>query len=183
MPLETDLTAANVLVNHLDWLRAIVQSRVSNRSVTDDVLQEVAVAAVKNDQSFDSVEDVKSWLYRVSIRQVALSERRETRQRKKLMKLSESAPTSIDDEYLSRLQSEDSPAEHRKRFDQALAELSEPDRTLLIQRYRESKRCSEIARLNNVVESTIQSRLLRARRRFRKLLQQQSSDPHSQTNP
>ncbi|MEM0925000.1 MAG: sigma-70 family RNA polymerase sigma factor [Planctomycetota bacterium] len=165
MPLETPLTAADVLVHQLEWLRGIVQSRIADRSRTDDVLQEVAVAAVKTRERFESVEDVKSWLYRVSIRQMALVERCEVRQRKKLKGLYESSPAMLQPDHLESMQGPDGPD-----LQKALAHLADRDRVLLKQRYQDRMSCADIAREQSVSESAIQSRLLRARRRLRSLL-------------
>lgn len=167
LPVESPLTAANVLVSQTDWLREIVQSRVSDRTTADDVMQEVAVAAVRNREHFDSVEDVKSWLYRVSVRQVALIERREGRQRQRLKRLGESRPSSISPDYLRAMEEDETSC-----LEVSLAQLRDDDRHLLLQYYRDRKRCLELAEQYGVAESTIQSRLLRARRRLRKLMQQ-----------
>lgn len=166
MTFETPITAANALVNQMDWLRSIVQSRLSNRAAAEDVLQEVAIAALRNQQQFETIEAVRSWLYRVSIRQIALLQRHEIRHRDKVERYAQQSMVNAGLPYIQDLHRN----EATSMIQLALNEVSEDDRRLLLERYQNGKRCSVIANERGVSETAIQSRLLRARRRLRSII-------------
>lgn len=129
-------------------------------------MQEVAVAAVRCDVDFREPECGKHWLYRVAVRQVMLFRRNQARDRRKLENFQRDVPEV------------DSPCcvqwicdgETSGQVREAMSRLKPSDQEVLAMKYGEDFSCKEIARLMGVTETTIQSRLLRARKRLRQLL-------------
>ncbi|MCA9267276.1 MAG: hypothetical protein KDA41_02340, partial [Planctomycetales bacterium] len=70
------------LVRHAPWLRTIIAARLGEPAAIDDVLQEVALAAVKQAAPLADAAKVSPWLYRLAVRQCLLHRRKRGRQRK-----------------------------------------------------------------------------------------------------
>lgn len=161
------MSIASVLVEHESWLRAVVYSRLGDRVATEDVLQEICVAALISDRKQQEVREPKGWLYQVAIKQVLLFRRGECRQRAKLDRYTNLCnPTS-------HCESEE-PLSHQESMQQvrdALREIRPSDRQVLVMKYTQGMSCKQMAQLLGVKESTIQSRLLRARRRLKQVLE------------
>src|SRR5258708_27877489 len=70
------------LAEHDRWLRTIVLARLGERQAVDEVMQEVALAAVAQRAPLSDLARVGAWLYRLAVRQALLYRRRHGRQRK-----------------------------------------------------------------------------------------------------
>ena len=70
------------LARHDRWLRTIIAARMRDADETQDVMQEVALAAIKQAAPLQYAEKVGPWLYRLAIRQCLLYRRKRGRQRK-----------------------------------------------------------------------------------------------------
>ncbi len=68
-------TPAEALRLYGAWLRAVAVARLKTTQGADDVMQEVAAAAVKNWSTLQSQSNAKPWLYRLTVR-AALMHRR-----------------------------------------------------------------------------------------------------------
>src|SRR5205807_8529603 len=79
-PLAIDWAAT--LAEHHRWLRTVVLARLGERQAVDEVMQEVALAAVAQRAPLTDVTRVGAWLYRLAVRQALLYRRRHGRQRK-----------------------------------------------------------------------------------------------------
>ena len=66
----------NALRQHDRWLRTIVYSRVGGAEGVDDVMQEVALAAVRQAATLPDASRLAPWLYRVAVRQSLLYRRK-----------------------------------------------------------------------------------------------------------
>src|SRR5260221_5863087 len=64
------------------WLRTDVLARLGERQAVDEVMQEVALAAVAQKAPLNDPARVGAWLYRIAVRQVLLYRRRRGRQRR-----------------------------------------------------------------------------------------------------
>ena len=64
------------------WLRTVVFSRLRDCHATDEVMQEVALAAVRQAAPLRDQTKAAPWLYRLAVRQVLLYRRKKGRQRK-----------------------------------------------------------------------------------------------------
>ncbi|MEM6366090.1 MAG: sigma-70 family RNA polymerase sigma factor [Planctomycetota bacterium] len=176
MNFDSTPSPTSVLVSHSDWLRTILLARLHDRHLADDVIQEVSVAAVRHVGSFRSVEEVKAWLYRVAVRQANLIYRRERRQRDRIADYAQTQRAAPSAEYLDRLSQHESGDVVR----QAIGNLRPIDRQVLTLKYQHGWSCRRMAAELGVSETTVQSRLLRARRRLRAILM--NHEFFSQTN-
>src|SRR5688500_13814793 len=70
------------LAQHGRWLRTIVLARVRERQAVDEVMQEVALAAVRQSAPLLDVAKVAPWLYRLAVRHSLLHRRKCGRKRK-----------------------------------------------------------------------------------------------------
>src|SRR6516225_8543545 len=72
------------LAEHDRWLRTVVLARLGERQAVDEVMQEVALAAVAQRTPLSDPARVGAWLYRLAVRQALLYRRRCGRQRRLL---------------------------------------------------------------------------------------------------
>ena len=66
----------SVLAENDPWLQAVVFARLGNRDAVDEVMQEVALAAVRQSAPLKDPTKVAPWLYRLAIRQTLLYRRK-----------------------------------------------------------------------------------------------------------
>ena len=86
------------LARHDRWLRTIVGARLRNAEEVSDVMQEVALAAVKQAAPISDAGKVGPWLYRLAVRQCLLYRRKRGRQKKLVDRYSEAyQPTETDE--------------------------------------------------------------------------------------
>ncbi len=155
---------AAALSQHEAWLRTVVYARVGDAEDVEDVMQEVAMAAVAQKSPLRDPEKMAPWLYQLAVRQSLLHRRRCGRRRK----------------LLSRYRSLDNGSTHegdplewllrQERVDmvrQALFRLSDRDREILLLKYSEKWSYRELAGHLGISESAVESRLHRARARLR----------------
>ena len=159
---------AATLAAHDRWLRTVVLARVGERQAVDEVIQEVALAAVAQRAPVTDIAHVGAWLYRVAVRQVLLYRRRCGRQRKLIDGLAGhqlNGQTACRDPVDLLLQDE-----RRTLVREALSRLPRRDAEILLLKYTEDWSYRELAVQLGVSESAVEARLHRARHRLRKLL-------------
>lgn len=159
------------LQRHDRWLRTIVFSRVGDRHAVDDVMQEVALAAVRSSAPPKNPEKIAPWLYRVAIRQ-ALMYRRTCGRRRKLTEKYVAASCRLDHDVshpqpLQWLMAE----ERRKLVRVAMGRLPRRDAEILALKYTEDWSYREIAENLGISQSAVEARLFRARGRLRAQLE------------
>ena len=71
-----------VLAQHEHWLRTIVFARLGSGHEVEEVMQEVSLAAVKQQAPLTDPNKVAPWLYRLAVTQSLLYRRRQGRRRK-----------------------------------------------------------------------------------------------------
>ncbi|MEM8732999.1 MAG: RNA polymerase sigma factor [Planctomycetota bacterium] len=161
------MDAATVYLENERWLWTIVYSRLGDRTATEDVLQEVSLAALVSEEKNQSIREARGWLYQVAIRQVLLFRRKEARHRRRVSGLAGEPVHSNDFDSLDHLCA----CEDAQQVRDGLTELRESDRQILVLKYNDELSCRQIADRLGVQETTVQTRLLRARRRLRGILQ------------
>jgi RNA polymerase sigma-70 factor (ECF subfamily) len=154
------------LRDHDRWLRTVVYSRVREPEGVDEVMQEVALAAVRQAAPLSDPSKVAPWLYRLAVRQ-ALLYRRTCGRRRRLtaryadrMQPSQVAPGGDPLSWLL----------HHERCQQvrdALSRLNTRDSEILLLKYGEGWSYHEIADHLGVSHSAVETRLHRARKRLR----------------
>ena len=158
----------SVLVEHDRWLRTVAWSRLRDREAIDEVMQEVALAAIRQASPIADAEKVAPWLYRLTIRQTLLYRRTHGR-RRKLM-----------DRYVDRREGDDAPRgdplewlladERRRQVREALAELADRDAEILLLKYIEGWSYRQLAEHLGITSGAVEGRLHRARGRMRTIL-------------
>jgi RNA polymerase sigma-70 factor, ECF subfamily len=154
------------LATHQGWLRRVVAARVGEPQAVDEVMQEVALAAVEQRSPLQNPARAAVWLYRLAVRHVLLYRRKTGRQR------------SLVDRYAARkatceVDGSGSPLlwllrDERQRIVQAaISRLPPRDAEILILKYAEGFGSREIAERLGVAVATIETRLHRARSRLR----------------
>ena len=160
---------------HAPWLRHVVLARVGEPAAVDDVLQEVALAAVRQQAPLRDPSKVGPWLHRLAVRQSLQHRRRQGRQRKLLQRYAErETPREHDTGSLDPLVwlvAE----ERRLLVRRALTHLRGGDTEILLLKYVQQWTYQQIAEHLGVSATAIESRLQRARSRLRSVLDRVAS--------
>ncbi len=134
-----------------------------------DAVQDTFLAAYRAIERFDFSYQFSTWITRILLNRVSNVQRGLRRARRVFFK-SEPLPLEwIADSGLSPQESAER-SELRARLQQALKKLPKPQRTVLILFEIEGFKAREIARMLDIPEGTVTSRLHHARRRMRQLL-------------
>jgi len=167
---ETDATSSvdwgATLIAHESWLRRVVASRLNEAQAVEEVMQDVALAAVAQHAPLHNPARAAVWLYRLAVRHVLLYRRKTGRQR------------SLVDRYAARktvseIDASPSPLgwlvrdERQQLVQQALRRLPPRDAELLILKHAEGYGARELAERLGVAVATVETRLHRARHRLR----------------
>lgn len=166
------------LERHQAWLRSVVVARVWQQEAVEEVMQDIALAAVSSQAPPRKPERVGPWLYKIAVRHALLYRRRQGRQRKLIESYAAQRNTAHfpDADPLDWLL-------HRERqalVRNALDCLHRRDREMLLLKYTQNWSYRQIAQALGVSLSTVESRLHRARQRLRnELVRNQVSSPVS----
>src|SRR5205807_7295851 len=159
------------LAQHDRWLRTVVLARVGEPQAVDEVLQEVALAAVKQAAPLADRSKVAPWLYRLAVLQSLLYRRKAGRRRRLKERYIEAAPerdrtrpAPIDP--LNWLIAQ----ERRSLVRRALTKLAPKDAEILLLKYTEDWNYHQIAAHLGISHAAVETRLHRARSRLRQEL-------------
>jgi RNA polymerase sigma-70 factor (ECF subfamily) len=160
---------AATLAEHDRRLRIAVGVRLGEPQAVDEVMQEIALAAIEQRAPLSEASKVGAWLHRLAIRKTLLYRRRCGRQSKlfdrvAMRKRVEYEPASANP--LSWLLRD----ERRQRVRDALQQLPSRDKEILLLKYTEDWSYRRLAEHLGVPESAVVSRLHRARARLRHAL-------------
>lgn len=158
------------LRGHLGWLRSILAARLGADEV-DEVLQEVALAAVAAKSPPEAPAKIGPWLYRIAIRQALLFRRRAGRRRKVIDRVVQQGATSavVADGPMRWLLAEERQATVRR----AMNNLPRRDREILLLKYDQDWTYQQMSDHLGISQSAIEARLHRARKRLRSELEKQ----------
>lgn len=92
-----------ILAAHERWLRRVVTARVQERQAVDEVMQEVALAAVAQRSPPLNPGRLVGWLYRLAVRQALIYRRKAGRQRALVDRYARQQATGGEDTSLSPL--------------------------------------------------------------------------------
>jgi RNA polymerase sigma-70 factor (ECF subfamily) len=158
------------LARHGRWLRTVAWSRVGEAAAADDVMQEVATAAVAKGHQLRDPASVAPWLYRLTVVAALQYRRRAGRGRKLLERFAGRQPPTDEDrrevDPLDWLLAD----EQRAMVRQALGSLPRRDAELLLLKYTEDWSYRQIAEHLEMSESAVEARLHRARQKMRRAL-------------
>jgi RNA polymerase sigma-70 factor (ECF subfamily) len=154
------------LAVHEPWLRRVVASRLGEPQAVDEVMQDVALAAVAQRSPLLNPARVAVWLYRLAVRHVLLYRRKSGRRRGLVNRYAARCATGeIDTSYspLAWLVRD----ERQKLVQDALRRLAPRDAELLVLKHGEGVSARDLAARLGVAVTTVEMRLHRARRRLR----------------
>jgi len=156
-----------VLAKHDRWLRTVVCARVGEPQAIDEVMQEVALAAVRQKAPIAEEAKVAPWLYRLAVVQSLLYRRKQGRRRKLTDRYAQRyRPTEADAREVDPLEwllAE----ERRGQVRRAMARLPKRDAEMLLLKYTEDWSYRDLAEHLGISQSAVEARLHRARRRLR----------------
>lgn len=151
------------------WIRTVIFARVGSPDAVDEVFQEVALAAVKQQTPLRDPEKVGPWLYRLAVIQSALYRRKQGRRRR----LNAESQTTVG---ATEEQADADPIrwllrrERRLMVQAAMERLPRREAELLLLKYAEGWNYKRMAERLGMTVPAVQSRLHRARARLRSLL-------------
>jgi RNA polymerase sigma-70 factor (ECF subfamily) len=159
---------------------SLLARTVQDRADAADLTQEVFVKVFRGVGSFHGESSLRTWIYRIALREASNQRRWWTRHRQQEVTMetemtdgSTGAPVLLRDQLID---PSDSPyelaaqAQTRERVEAALAQVPEPFRTTLILRDIEGFVYEEVAEMQGVNLGTVKSRLVRGRALLKTLL-------------
>ena len=164
-PIDWDATFAE----HFGWLRSVVAARIGEPQAVDDVMQEVAKAAVVSGQRAPLADQSKvaPWLYRIAVRQALLYRRSCGRRRRLVRNFAERTDPHESDNRVPDPLSWMLAQERSAQFRDAMDEMPDRDREVLMLKYEHGWSYREIADHLDISMSAVETRLHRARKRLR----------------
>jgi RNA polymerase sigma factor (sigma-70 family) len=158
---------SGLLAQHERWLRTVVYARLAGREGVDEVLQEVALAAIRQQAPLHDPTKAAPWLYRLAVVQALLYRRRHGRQRKLLDRFVQRLPLVEHDaaspDPLAWLLAD----ERHRLVRQAVARLLPRDAEILLLKYTQDWNYHQLADRLGISHSAVETRLHRARARLR----------------
>lgn len=160
----------SALTVHDRWLRTVVLARLREPQAVDDVMQEVALAAVRQAAPLADVSKLAPWLYQLAVRQSLLYRRKCGRQRRLIDNAARhhgnGQPETAEHQPLAWLLV----GERQKLVRRALDVLPARDAQILLLKYTEEWDYHQIASHLGCSHSAVETRLHRARQRLRQAL-------------
>ena len=175
----TSISPQAVFLEHESWLRTVVRSRLPEPDAVEDVMQNIAMAIVRQRQTLQEINRLGAWLYQIAVRQVMMYRRSAGRRRRMHDRLTVCPVTCTPEESTCPVECVIA-AETRENVQRALNELHELDRQILMLKYTEHWSYRQLAEHLGVREDTVEYRLLKARRVLKRLLVQYGEGGTSQ---
>jgi RNA polymerase sigma-70 factor (ECF subfamily) len=143
-------------------------SIVGDQAEANEITQETFIAALRSLPSYEEKKSLKAWLYTIALNH----SRSHLRKRKTLERLRTTLHSIFRVETQKQILPEESAIQNDKEAEiwNALNQLDEPFRLVVILRYFHELPISEISEILSVNEGTIHSRLHTARERLRNAL-------------
>lgn len=168
-------------------LYSLIARSLQNPSDAADITQEVFIKVFRSIGGFHGDSSLKTWIYRIALHEASNQRRWWTRHRKQEVTIDiDSSSQDEETETFSLRDSladqRDSPfecasqSETRARVEEALREVPEAFRSVLILREIEGMQYDEIAEILNLNMGTVKSRLLRGRATLRQALLRQQKE-------
>lgn len=153
------------LKQHEPWLRRVLRGRIGNRHEVDDLMQEIALAVVRQRALPDDPGRVAPWLYRLAVRQ-AINFHRKMGRKSNAKPTTELEVASRNVEPLDWMLQVEKSASIRV----AMNQLADRDREILMLKYTEKWSYRELAQHLGIKTKTVEYRLAKARQRLRSLI-------------
>jgi RNA polymerase sigma-70 factor (ECF subfamily) len=154
------------LAQHDRWLRTVVLARTGEPQAVEEVMQEVALAAVAQRAPLHDPAKVAPWLYQLAVRQSLLYRRKLGRARKLTDQYAERARPGHEGHVADPLDWLLT-AERQQLIRAALRTLPEADAEILLLKYTEGWNYHQIAAHLEMSHSAVEAKLHRARQKLR----------------
>jgi RNA polymerase sigma-70 factor (ECF subfamily) len=183
IPLPADPNEALRL--HGPWLRAVAIARLRGFEGADDVMQDVAIGAVRNWETLRTAANAKAWLYRLTVRAALMHRRTLGRARKRINEAvtSYTLKHGVSEAAKFREQLGDArpgdplgavlASERHSQLRMAIAKLPVKDVEMLLLKHVDDCSYQEIAKRLGVTAGVVQMRLFRARQKLREIMLEQ----------
>lgn len=158
------------LAEHDRWLRTVVLARVGQASAVDEVMQDVALAAVRQQAPLRDAEKIAPWLYRLAVTQALMYRRRQGRERKLTNRYAERIVPSEHDARATDPLAWLLAGERAEQLRRAIQWMPRGEVEILYLKYTEGWSYQQLAEHLGTTISAIESRLHRARGRLRREL-------------
>lgn len=158
------------------WLRTVVRSRVNEAEAVDDIMQNIALALVRQRETLCEINRIGAWLYQVAVKQVLMYRRSRGRRRRFENRVAVEPPSVVGNVAEADPVHRILAAEKQEQVRDAMQRLGELDRQILMLKYSEGWTYRQLSEHLGVKEDTVEYRLTKARRRLRRLLCQSISE-------
>ena len=172
--LKGDPEAFEVLFKkHYASVARLIRSILKNDSLVDDTVQEVFLLVYRYLPKFRAESSLKTWMYRITVNEAI---RQLNRVKRWVPLSSEEFPESGAPSIMMMVNDGPSPerfyleGENRRMVQAALSELKANHRIILTLYYLEELAVGEIAKILEIPEGSVKSRLYYARENLRKIL-------------
>jgi RNA polymerase sigma-70 factor (ECF subfamily) len=172
--LGDDAAIEQLVRRHEAGVFRLALSIVGDAAEANEITQETFIAALKSLRSYEERKSFKAWLYTIALNHA----RSHLRKRKILERLREAASALFKIEYQKRILPEEHviQTEEETTLWNALNNLDERHRIVLVLRYFHELSVTEIAGMLDLPEGTVHSRLHTARERLRIALDSAAGD-------
>ncbi len=163
--------------DHRDRVFNITYRMLGNRAEAEDVAQEVFITVFKTIESFREESKFSTWLYRVTVNhcknRIKYLARRHERDRDELDETNQATNGAVNGAPVRIAQPDKAlaSAQMEKLLQQAIADLDDDQRAVVILRDVEDLSIEEICEITGLPDGTVKSRLHRARLVLRKKMQ------------
>lgn len=167
------------LSENAGWLRAVIANRLhrgDGQHAVDEVMQEVALAAVKAPAGGVNPDKVGPWLYQVAVRQTLMYRRKTGRQRRLVDRYAERHANRLHAASRGTVASSGDPlvwllaVERAEQIRTVIGNLHRRDREILMLKYEQGWSYHQLAEHLGISHSAVEARLHRARKRLRQEL-------------
>ena len=172
-PPDRRIDWAAALAEHGRWLRVAILARVGDRHAAEEVLQEVALAAVAQRSPLLDPAKLPAWLHRLAVRQALLYRRGRGRRRRLIERHAERPRSPETADPLGWLLENERAAIVRA----ALDRLPRRDAEILMLKYAEDWTYRQLADHLGLSVPAVEARLHRARRKLRSELSHSPASP------
>ena len=155
MVVLTDEIVEEIINKYYQTLFNIAYSYTKDSFDAEDIVQDVFIKFYRARNTFNDDEHIKYWLIRVTIND-------------SLNLIKSKRKVIINTEYISTLQEEKEQDDDLYHY---VCMLNEKDKRIIILFYYDNYSTEEIAKIFNLSESSVRSRLSRAREKLRKIIE------------
>ena len=164
------MTPQLLYLENESWLRTVVRSRISESEAVEDIMQNIALALVRQRDALPEIKKIGAWLYQVAVKQVLMYRRTRGRRRRFEDRLADGAAADLSRQEPADPVERVLAAEKQEQVRTAMQQLDELDRQILMLKYSEGWSYRQLAEHMGIKEDTVEYRLMKARKNLRSRL-------------